>query len=85
MTNSVPTMAFMCSGFQFGLTALMYAAANGKCDVVTELISLGADVDIQTNVSHFLCLIMIRDLQICKSSQFGVKSLCIHLSPELLV
>ena len=37
----------------------MYAAVNGKCDVVTELISLGADVDIQTNaVSHFLCLIM---------------------------
>ena len=32
----------------------MWAAASGKCDVVTELISLGADVDIQTNVSHFL-------------------------------
>ena len=32
----------------------MYAAANEKCDVVTELISLGVDVDIQTNVSHFL-------------------------------
>ena len=60
MTNSVPTMAFMCSGFQFGLTALMLTVANGKCDVVTELISLGADVNIQTNiVSHFLCLIMI--------------------------
>ena len=29
----------------------MYTAASGKCDVVTELISLGADVDIQTNVS----------------------------------
>ena len=28
----------------------MYAAANGKNDVVTELISLGADVDIQTYV-----------------------------------
>ena len=36
----------------------MWAAGSGKCDVVTELISLGADVDIQTNVSHFLCLIM---------------------------
>ena len=36
----------------------MWAAASGKCDVVTELISLGADVDIQANVSHFLCLIM---------------------------
>ena len=43
---------------QDGVTALMCAAANGKCDVVTELISLGADVDIQENVSHFLCLIM---------------------------
>ena len=32
----------------------MYAADSGKCDVVTELISLGADVDIQNNVSHFL-------------------------------
>ena len=31
----------------------MWAAASGNCDVVTELISLGADVDIQANVSHF--------------------------------
>ena len=62
----------------------MYAAANGKCDVVTELISLGADVDIQTNVSHFLCLIMIQDLQMYKSAQFDVKSLCIHLSQNCL-
>ena len=29
----------------------MYATDSDKCDVVTELISLGADVDIQTNVS----------------------------------
>ena len=36
----------------------MWAAASGECDVATELISLGADVDIQDNVSHFLCLIM---------------------------
>ena len=36
----------------------MCAAANDKCDVVTELISLGADIDIQNIVSHFLCLIM---------------------------
>ena len=58
----------------------MLTAATGKCDVVTELISLGADVDVQTNlVSHFLCLIMtlaiVQDLQTC----------FIHLSPELLV
>ena len=33
----------------------MDGAITGKCDVVTELISLGADVDIQTNlVSYFL-------------------------------
>ena len=32
----------------------MNAAATGKCDVVTELISLGADADTQNNVSHFL-------------------------------
>ena len=37
----------------------MYPAVNGKSDVVTELISLGADVDIQTNaVSHFLSFSM---------------------------
>ena len=36
----------------------MCAASNGKCNVVTELISLGADVDIQTNVRYYLCLIM---------------------------
>ena len=35
----------------------MYAAGSGECDVVTQLISLGADVDIQNIVSHFLCLI----------------------------
>ena len=42
----------MYSDMQDGWTALMNAAANGRCDVVTELISLGADVDIQNNVSH---------------------------------
>ena len=34
----------------------MYCAANGECDIVTELISLGADVDIQDSVSHFICM-----------------------------
>ena len=49
----------MCSDMQEGWTALMWAAARGKCDVLTELISLGADVDIQDNVSLiFLCLII---------------------------
>ena len=36
---------------QGGWTALTYAAAYGKCDVVKELISLGADVDVKDNVS----------------------------------
>ena len=48
----------MCFDMQDGDTALTYAVRNSKCDVVTELISLGADVDIRDNVSHFLCLIM---------------------------
>ena len=47
-------IALMYSDSQVGGTALMWAASSGECDVVTELISLGADVDIQTNVSHFL-------------------------------
>ena len=37
---------------QDGVTALMRAIDCGKCDIVTELISLGANVDIQTNVSY---------------------------------
>ena len=58
MTNSGPIwllfllIAFMHSDMQGGWTALMDAAANDKCDVVTELISLGADVDIQDKVSY---------------------------------
>ena len=35
---------------QAGYTALMNATNNNKTDVVKELISLGADVDIQDNV-----------------------------------
>ena len=46
----------------------MWAAITGKCDVVASLISLGADVDIQTNVSHFLCLLMT--LANLKSTKF---------------
>ena len=37
----------------------MNAAVYGKSDVITELLSLGADVDIQNKVSHLKCLIMI--------------------------
>ena len=33
------------------MTAVMYAAADDYTDVVTELISLGADVNAQSNVS----------------------------------
>ena len=51
---------------QVGWTALMRAAARGRCDVVTELISLGADVDIQSNVSYFYSLntAKVKDLHI---------------------
>ena len=37
---------------QVGWTPLISAAVNGKIDVVVELISHGADVDIQSNVSQ---------------------------------
>ena len=39
---------------QVGWTPLIHAEINGNFDVVTELISLGANVDIQAIVSHFL-------------------------------
>ena len=44
----------------------MSAAASGNCDVVTELISPGADVDIQNNVSYFYSLntAKVKDLHI---------------------
>ena len=48
---------------QDGDTALMYAILNGKSDVLTELIPLGADINIQANVSHFLCLTITRPKQ----------------------
>ena len=35
---------------QSGVTTFMFAAANGKTDVVTELVSLGANVNAQSNV-----------------------------------
>ena len=51
----------MCSDMQNGDTALICAAASGRCHVVTELISLGAGVDFQNNVSSVIgfCLTMI--------------------------
>ena len=74
---------------QDGWTALIWAAARGKCDVVTELISLGADVDIQDNVSHFFNVSschyhMVQDYS---SPQFAIllKSICVHLNPEVPV
>ena len=54
MVDFLSTITFMCSDMQDGWTALMWATITGKCDVVTELISLGADVDIQDIVRHFL-------------------------------
>ena len=38
----------------------MCATAYVKCDIVTELISLGADVDIQDKVSHFLVVTLLK-------------------------
>ena len=35
---------------QHGWTALIHGAVGNDCSIVTELLSLGADVDIQTNV-----------------------------------
>ena len=37
---------------QYGLTSLMTAALNGKCDVVLDLLDSGADVNAQDDVSH---------------------------------
>ena len=37
---------------QDGWTPLMVAALNGECEVVTELLENGADVNGQENVSH---------------------------------
>ena len=56
----------------------MWAAASGNCDVVTELISLGADVDIQNNVSYFLYVTV-------KMVQDPPKCLCTLLPHTLLM
>ena len=37
---------------QTGWTPLISAACGGKCDVVTELLDNGADINAQSNVSH---------------------------------
>ena len=37
---------------QTGWTPLISAAYKGKCDVVTELLDNGADINAQSNVSH---------------------------------
>ena len=57
----------------------MCAAGTGKCDVVTELISLGADIDIQTFVSHFLCLIMTLQSGSGPSNMMRVHSVLLEL------
>ena len=38
---------------QEGWTPLMTAAANGKCDIVIDLLYEGALIDTQSNVSHY--------------------------------
>ena len=37
---------------QDGWTPLISAAGEGHCDVVIDLLSLGADINAQSNVSH---------------------------------
>ena len=37
---------------QGGWTPLLSAVFNGHCDVVIDLLSLGADINAQNNVSH---------------------------------
>ena len=44
---------YLISATQVGWTPLMYAAAGGHFDVVVDLLSLGADVNAQSNVSHY--------------------------------
>ena len=39
---------------QYGWTPLISAADNRHCDVVIDLLSLGADINAQNNVSHHL-------------------------------
>ena len=50
----------------------MWAAVSGKSDVVTELISLGANVDIQNNVSYFYSLntAKVKDLHIAMMTYY---------------
>ena len=66
----------MCSDMQDGWAALIHAAVSGKSEVVAELISLGADVDIQTNVSN-KSLVRIRNVG------YSTWSVCVCLSPLL--
>ena len=49
------TIAIFFSASQDGLTPLITAAWFGKWDVVSELLDDGADIDAQSNVSHFPC------------------------------
>ena len=37
---------------QEGYTPLISAASQGHCDVVIDLLSVGADINAQNNVSH---------------------------------
>ena len=46
------TCTFSCIPTQTGWTPLISAACRGKCDVVTELLDNGADINAQSNVSH---------------------------------
>ena len=67
-SSMVDTFTLFCFT-QDGRTALVYATVRGKCDVVTELIYLGADVDIQDNVSCLHCLIMTLASGLCRTTR----------------
>ena len=71
-------LQWICSDMQNGDTALICAAASDRCHVVTELISLGADVDFQDNVSIQDTGKWFRFIEctVC----YSLKCICIHLS-----
>ena len=51
MMNYVTMMSFIPIP-QCGWTPLIAAATNGHCDIVIDLLSLGAGINAQSNVSH---------------------------------
>ena len=42
---------------QYGMTALMCASSSGNTDTVHALVSAGAQVDLQNEVWHSICIL----------------------------